>query len=282
MTTLRSIALLLGAAAALVGCDNGGPATTCTPETDLEFCTRQGRECDMVIAFDNCGTSRTVNCGMCDAPETCGGGGMANVCGMPGDAGPGDAGPGDAGPPDGGCPLCPTGDYWVHTIFTISTNEPIVNGNPYTHAFDEIVGVPVELRINFASTTESQTPGSPPFMPNELGIATGPTTTVTSEGPAVLSAIAANLAGRTASIQLGGMGTSVSSSFAVWGPDGLNIYGIEITCTTSDLTVGGDGYPTSAPYACSAANITLRRYTATTSMMTDYATGTATFEYHQP
>jgi hypothetical protein len=56
--------------------------TTCSPETDAQFCSRLGKSCGQVSGTDNCGNSRTVSsCGTCTAPQTCGGGGTANVCG---------------------------------------------------------------------------------------------------------------------------------------------------------------------------------------------------------
>lgn len=67
-----------------VGGDAGGDATTCMPETDGEFCTRLVKTCGEVTDVDNCGDSRTADCGMCTAPATCGGGGTPNVCACPG------------------------------------------------------------------------------------------------------------------------------------------------------------------------------------------------------
>ena len=56
--------------------------SSCTPETNAQFCTRVGATCGSVTAADNCGTTRTVSsCGSCTSPETCGGGGTPNVCG---------------------------------------------------------------------------------------------------------------------------------------------------------------------------------------------------------
>jgi hypothetical protein len=58
-------------------------STTCTPETDTQFCARLGKNCGTVTAGDNCGISRTVNsCGTCTS-GTCGGSGTANICGSP-------------------------------------------------------------------------------------------------------------------------------------------------------------------------------------------------------
>jgi peptidoglycan/xylan/chitin deacetylase (PgdA/CDA1 family) len=68
-------------------CGGGGTPNrcgTCTAESNSAFCTRLGKNCGSVTANDNCGTSRTVSsCGTCTAPKTCGGGGVANVCGTP-------------------------------------------------------------------------------------------------------------------------------------------------------------------------------------------------------
>ncbi len=54
----------------------------CTAETDAALCLRLAKNCGSLSATDNCGTLRTVECGSCTAPETCAGGGTANVCGF--------------------------------------------------------------------------------------------------------------------------------------------------------------------------------------------------------
>src|SRR5215813_13205186 len=51
-----------------------GGATTCTPTT----CVAQGKNCGTIP--NGCGG--TLTCGVCTAPQTCGGGGIANVCGV--------------------------------------------------------------------------------------------------------------------------------------------------------------------------------------------------------
>ncbi|MGC4117391.1 MAG: hypothetical protein QM765_23090 [Myxococcales bacterium] len=63
-----------------------GPADTgpCVPETEGELCKRLGKSCDPLSATDNCQKPRQVDCGTCTAPQTCGGGGTANVCSCPG------------------------------------------------------------------------------------------------------------------------------------------------------------------------------------------------------
>lgn len=72
------------------GCDEPlvcgalGKAGQCgCPETDAEFCARLQKNCGQVSAEDACGLMRLVDCGSCVGPETCGGGGTANVCGCP-------------------------------------------------------------------------------------------------------------------------------------------------------------------------------------------------------
>lgn len=59
----------------------------CTPESNPQLCTRLGLNCGTVTVADNCGTTRTMSCGTtCTNPNTCGGGGMANVCGCTGES----------------------------------------------------------------------------------------------------------------------------------------------------------------------------------------------------
>ncbi|MGA9521059.1 MAG: hypothetical protein WBV82_06320 [Myxococcaceae bacterium] len=72
-----------GACLAPDTCGGGGVSNTCgcTPESDAQFCARLGKDCGPVTGADNCGASRTVECGSCALPETCGGGGVTNVCG---------------------------------------------------------------------------------------------------------------------------------------------------------------------------------------------------------
>jgi len=56
-------------------------ASSCEPESDTAFCQRLEKNCDEVANLDNCGERRTVACGACQTPRTCGGGGVRNVCG---------------------------------------------------------------------------------------------------------------------------------------------------------------------------------------------------------
>ncbi|MFH0902484.1 MAG: hypothetical protein V2A73_17785 [Pseudomonadota bacterium] len=56
----------------------------CTKESDGDYCIRLGKNCDPVTQTDNCGETRTVDCGQCAFDATCGGGGVLNVCHRPG------------------------------------------------------------------------------------------------------------------------------------------------------------------------------------------------------
>ncbi|MBI5548961.1 MAG: DUF1566 domain-containing protein [Deltaproteobacteria bacterium] len=49
---------------------------SCTAETDIVFCSRLGRSCGSVTDVDNCGSPRTVSCGLC-AEGTCN---LSGVC----------------------------------------------------------------------------------------------------------------------------------------------------------------------------------------------------------
>src|SRR5215510_12989771 len=51
-----------------------GGATACIPTS----CAAQGKNCGTIP--NGCGD--TLTCGVCTAPQTCGGGGVANVCGL--------------------------------------------------------------------------------------------------------------------------------------------------------------------------------------------------------
>ncbi len=54
---------------------------TCEPDSDLVLCTSLGKNCGDLTLNDNCGETRTINCGTCSGDATCGGGGADNVCG---------------------------------------------------------------------------------------------------------------------------------------------------------------------------------------------------------
>lgn len=55
----------------------------CEGETDIQLCQVQGFNCGSYTTQDSCGRQRTIaECGpACTEPQTCGGGGQANICG---------------------------------------------------------------------------------------------------------------------------------------------------------------------------------------------------------
>ena len=53
----------------------------CEPEPDGDLCLAAGRDCGPLTATDKCGTQRSVECGACESPKTCGGSGAEGVCG---------------------------------------------------------------------------------------------------------------------------------------------------------------------------------------------------------
>jgi len=54
----------------------------CVAESDATLCASRGATCGTVSVTDRCGVARTPRCGSCAAPETCGGGGTPNACGV--------------------------------------------------------------------------------------------------------------------------------------------------------------------------------------------------------
>ena len=52
----------------------------CAAESDAQLCARLGKNCGEVSGTDTCRGRRTVVCGACTLPETCGGGDEPNVC----------------------------------------------------------------------------------------------------------------------------------------------------------------------------------------------------------
>lgn len=52
-------------------CLEDNTCSSCTIESDADFCARLGKDCGQVMDMDNCMQARTANCGMCTAPATC-------------------------------------------------------------------------------------------------------------------------------------------------------------------------------------------------------------------
>lgn len=75
-------AVICGTCTSPETCGGGGTDNVCgCVETEAEVCARIGSNCGDVEVTDRCGQARTVNCGTCTDPESCGGGGVANSCG---------------------------------------------------------------------------------------------------------------------------------------------------------------------------------------------------------
>ena len=52
-------------------CSSGQCVDTCVPESDSVFCDRNNADCGSFSGSDNCGVSRTVNCGSCPSGQSC-------------------------------------------------------------------------------------------------------------------------------------------------------------------------------------------------------------------
>ncbi|HEY3450258.1 MAG TPA: hypothetical protein VGK67_28140 [Myxococcales bacterium] len=115
-TTVSAALLLLSCAcgASSAPPDPADAAEDCTPEGEAEFCLRHQATCGRLSKADNCGASRTAECGACASPRICGGGGVPNACARPGaepDAGGAGADP-DAGVAGADATIAPT-DHWI-------------------------------------------------------------------------------------------------------------------------------------------------------------------------
>jgi len=53
----------------------------CYGEPEADLCLSAKKDCGTASLRDRCGALRTVTCGSCTYPKTCGGGGVQNVCG---------------------------------------------------------------------------------------------------------------------------------------------------------------------------------------------------------
>jgi hypothetical protein len=262
----------LAAALTIAGCDSSGtPDGGCQSESDQSFCTRLGKNCDSLTAFDNCGDSRTVSCG------TCYGACLANVCDTdagppdagPPDAGPPDAGPPDAGPPDAGCPAagCPEHGSWFQGDFTLTDYTVRSSG-----CFDGVMGESLSLIASFEPGTPMGggrgTPLSLPPGPVHLGFAGDTSGFITGSFlPRVQDQPSSATVDHT-----GSMDFEVLASNPV--------FTLELFCAAPNLANDGMSL-TLVSDTCSNASVIFRRFDTSTSMMTDYISGTGTnFSFH--
>jgi hypothetical protein len=90
---VSSFCLFLVTCCAMAGCREaggsdtdvqpaGGSGGSCSLESDVALCAQEGRECGETTVTDKCGDTRTITCGTCEAPLTCGGGGQPGMCGQ--------------------------------------------------------------------------------------------------------------------------------------------------------------------------------------------------------
>lgn len=66
-----------GVCEAGLSCVSNACASTCTAESNTDFCRRLGKACGRVTGTDNCGAARSVtNCGVCEGGLSC----VSNAC----------------------------------------------------------------------------------------------------------------------------------------------------------------------------------------------------------
>jgi hypothetical protein len=64
-------------------CNSPPPAGECQAESDAQLCSTLAKECGEVVAVDSCGKPRMLSCGGCPEGQSCGAGGVDNVCASP-------------------------------------------------------------------------------------------------------------------------------------------------------------------------------------------------------
>ena len=174
------------------------------------------------------------------------------------------------------------GGGWITGTFTIDYNPAVVNGTPSTHAFDTVVGKPIQFAITWASATlaKADTSDFPPLK--ELSVTTSPVSIQFGGDPdALLSAkfpptidgtslIFNLIAAPPGKVQLDG--------FNLFGPAAPEYFAIEIHGGPARPGhLDSAGYPTSQTISFPGANVILRRY-ITPFAMTDYASGSVSID----
>lgn len=122
---------------------------SCSPDT----CATGGWDCG--TPDNGCGDTLVASCGACTDPETCGGGGEPNVCGMPATCDDSIQNQGETGIDCGGpCPSC--GSYLLISEYVegTSNNKAVEIYNSH-HASIDLTGCALRMFYNGSSTAGS-------------------------------------------------------------------------------------------------------------------------------
>ena len=170
---------------------------------------------------------------------------------------------------------CLYGEYVLSGTFTITENLTDVNGDPYTHAFDGVVGEAVDFLVAF-NVDSSSTSEDPMTFDRQLNVVTtGMHVEFTGPGATAIDMVQASLEGQPFNLTLSDSSGTGGYTTNLVGLEAAEYFGLELSVYGVQLPLDGDGFPVLGSVASSAGNFYLRRY-VTPFDMTDYASGEGT------
>ena len=273
--------LLVSIVTVVAGCSTASSPSACATETDQGLCDRLSRNCDLLTATDNCGSSRTVNCGDCTSPLVCGGGGTANLCASP-------VTDGDASTAPDGCSFaCPTLSHWVTGTFTITyANPPLANSMPAVDGkFAPLVNETIEFVFSFAEGAMTKEP----VANNQYSV-----DIILSQANLVYQGDTSGILDEYVQRAVDGSDGDVEFSYgateemsvyaAAPGQGGPLDFSISFSCATPALPVGADQYVVPGDVDCSDASIEIDQLatigSGTNLGVLNNAIGSGSFSYH--
>jgi hypothetical protein len=206
--------------AVFTGCEpTGSPRDRCQPESDAIFCARFEKTCGALTNLDNCGNTRTLECGECGA-----GGGAG---------GAGSRGGGDALKDAGAIELVPKAEVLLLIDKSFSMNSPIIPGcsggacqtrvrELKTGVTQALATIPADMRFGLAffpdpNAPVSFSPGG--CAPTRSAAVPFPARDISDDDTARLSAVTTEVSRQIQSLGIdipvsGGSPTSLSLRFA--------------------------------------------------------------------
>jgi hypothetical protein len=258
--------------------------SNCASESDQGLCDRLSRNCDLLTAMDTCGRQRTVNCGTCAAPQSCGAGGTPNLCGVSAgsliDSGVGsDATTNvlDAGP-DACTFACPTRSHFVAATLDVKFATAYAKNPNNTTTLGKLAGTQGEKFDILLSFEEGATFKDPPAASSYVTRVLTSSFDLVSRGD-VSGQFDATM-GPALKFSRGVLrwsystGTTVSLDFGSVDPN----YQLTFYCgAPSGTTRGEDQYVVPGPFSCEKGSFDIFHSTSSTN---DRAYGDATFTFH--
>lgn len=167
---------------------------------------------------------------------------------------------------------CLFGEHTLTGSFVITDNPTSINGQPYSGAFNAVVGDSVTYLIafNVVSSTKSEGTGI-----KDLDVLTGPVhVEFTGAGGPDLSKVAASVEGQPLKLKLEVHNGAETGLGTLLGPTAAEYFSLQFTYQNATPTLDGSGYPTFEKTTV-APTFTLSRY-VTGAINTDSASGSGT------